>query len=199
MDIIATDWQPLPLIQRGNSKLAAAGMLMFNLPAIKEVCAMECAGCYAIKEQKVYPTALSSRMYRYEQSQKDDFVDKIQDELDRRRKRPKMFRVHASGEFYSQEYVDKWTEIAKANPDIVFYAYTKRKKYFNFEQLSGLDNFILINSLQYKRLNYGGLDAAPEGAFICPDQPGKGVQCGVTCTFCMTKEAQTRAPYFRKH
>lgn len=34
-------------------------------------------------------------------------------------------RVHDSGDFYSDEYLDAWVEIAKEIPDVLFYAYTK--------------------------------------------------------------------------
>lgn len=34
-------------------------------------------------------------------------------------------RIHDSGDFFSAEYLDGWREIAKRNPQILFYAYTK--------------------------------------------------------------------------
>lgn len=34
-------------------------------------------------------------------------------------------RVHDSGDFYSDEYLDAWIEIARSVPDVLFYAYTK--------------------------------------------------------------------------
>lgn len=201
MELIATDYpqkgQPKKLIQKGNSKLKQAKMLMFNLPAGKVSCNMECAGCYAMREQTRFPSSMISRMYRYEQAQKPDFASKLHEELNSRRSRPKFFRVHASGEFFSQKYVNDWVDIARKNPDITFYAYTKRMKHFDFKELSSLDNFVLINSLQYKRLNYGSLEEAPKGAFICPSY--KGAVCGVSCTYCMDKAAQVSAPYFKKH
>ena len=187
------------LIQSGNSKLKKARMLMFNLPATKQVCGKICKGCYAIKEQKRFPAVLIAREGRYEEAVKPDFVTKIQAELDRKRKRPKYFRVHASGEFFSQDYVDDWQRIAEANSDIIFYAYTKRCGEYDFSGLKGLDNFILIDSLQYRQLNYGTLDKAPKGVFICPEQRGAEVSCGVDCNYCMTKTAQASAPFFIQH
>lgn len=37
----------------------------------------------------------------------------------------KLFRIHDSCDFYSQEYFDAWISAAKSMPDILFYAYTK--------------------------------------------------------------------------
>ena len=201
MQIIQTDKQKprlRRLIQWGNSKLST--MLMFNIPASMAVCGRICKGCYSFKAYRIYPNVLPAQESRYQASLEDNFVDRVCAEISRVRKSFSFFRVHASaGEFYSQEYVDKWYSIAKRNPDTVFYAYTKRVKDFNFEDLSSLPNFVLINSLQYKRLNYGPISKAPKGSFICPDQRGAKIVCGVDCTYCMSKDAETAAPYFKEH
>lgn len=189
----------MELIQKGNSKLIEAGIDMFNLPASMEVCGMLCKGCYAIKEQNRWPSVVVGRERRLEAAKQEDFAVKIQAELDKKRVRPKYFRVHASGDFFSQEYVDAWTLIAQQNTDIVFYAYTKRKHSWDFTSLESLDNFILINSLQTGKINYGPADKAPKDAFICPDVKGAEVRCGIDCTYCMTKTAQNKAPFFIQH
>lgn len=185
------------LIQPGNTKLK--GMYMFNLPASKEVCNRICKGCYAIKEQVRFPAALAARTERYNASLEDSFPATVTKELGRLRKRPQYFRIHASGDFYAQDYINKWYSIASANPDITFYAYTKRMKDFDFSQLSNLSNVMLIDSLHFKKLNYGPEEKAPDGAFICPDHKNE-TQCGVTCTYCMTKEgAHTNGVFFIQH
>ena len=190
----------MTLIQKGNAKLIASDTMMFNLPAGKITCGRACAGCYALKEERIYPTVLPARMKRLEGSKAHDFVDNVSTELRKLKKRPKLFRVHASGDFYSQSYVDKWVLIANENPDIIFYAYTKRMKKFNFTQLDSLPNFVLTNSLHFKGINYGKKDEAPSGAFICPDQKGADVSCGLNCTWCMTKGcADKKGVWFVKH
>jgi len=52
-------------------------------------------------------------------------------------------RIHDSGDFFSEEYLDLWMDIAEKNPDVLFYAYTKevamfkKRKFFpvNFRYL----------------------------------------------------------------
>lgn len=39
-------------------------------------------------------------------------------------------RIHESGDFYNQNYLDAWVKVAKAFPNVVFYAYTKSYPYF---------------------------------------------------------------------
>lgn len=186
------------LIQWGNSKLGS--MLMFNIPASREICGRVCKGCYSYKAYRIYPNVLPAQEIRYNASLQPDFTQRIISEVKRVRKPFKYFRVHASaGEFYDQAYISKWARIAKALPDVVFYAYTKRLKEFDFTELKSLPNFVVIDSFQYGGLNYGSIDKAPKHAFICPDQPGANVQCGLDCVHCMSKQAEIQAPYFKQH
>lgn len=185
------------LIQKGNSKLV--NMYMFNLPASKEVCGRLCPGCYAHREQQRYPTVLPARTMRYESSLQLDFVSRVRSELSSLKSPPKYFRVHASGDFYDQAYIQKWHQIITSFPNITFYAYTKRKRDFDFTPLESLPNCVIIDSLKFGRINYGELSKAPSGAFICPHQKGSDVVCGQTCTYCMSKTAQTDSVYFVKH
>lgn len=38
-------------------------------------------------------------------------------------------RIHVSGDFFSSEYFSAWIEVARRNPEVVFYAYTKELQY----------------------------------------------------------------------
>lgn len=185
----------MKLIQKGNSKLH--NMYMFNLPAAQEICGRKCPGCYAIKEQVRFPAILTARESRYTASTLPTFASTIIAELNSLRTKPKWFRIHASGEFYSQAYVDSWHTIASSFPSITFYAYTKRLAHFDFSRLASLPNFVLINSLQFHRLNYSKLEDAPKDVFICPSY--KGATCGESCTYCQTKTAQANGVWFVKH
>ena len=185
----------MKLIQPGNSKLHNA--YMFNLPATKEVCNRACPGCYAAREQVRFPVILEARTKRLNASKDTSFSTTIITELASLKTKPKYFRVHASGEFYSQDYISHWELIAKEFPQITFYAYTKRINDFDFSALSASPNFVLINSLQFNKLNYSKLEDAPKEAFICPSS--KEVLCGEHCVYCMTKTAQTNGVWFIKH
>lgn len=39
-------------------------------------------------------------------------------------------RIHASGDFFNQEYFDMWIEVCRANPNVNFWAFTKSLKYW---------------------------------------------------------------------
>lgn len=185
----------MKLIQKGNSKLH--NMYMFNLPATHAICNRICPGCYAAREQTRFPAILTARESRYTASIAPTFASTIISEINSLRTKPPYFRIHASGEFYSQAYIDSWHTIASAFPSITFYAYTKRLAHFDFSSLSSLPNFVLINSLHFRGLNYGPISSAPTDAFICPSH--SGATCGDSCTYCMTKTAQANSVWFIKH
>lgn len=186
------------LIQKGNTKLH--NCYMFNIPASKEICGQICPNCYARKEQIRFPIVKNSRTVRYIASLEDNFANKVIDELNHLRNLPKYFRIHASGEFYSPAYINKWVTIAKKFEHIIFYAYTKRLNDFDFSILQALPNVVLINSLQYGGLNYGKLEDAPQKSFVCPYGIKPNVKCGDTCTYCMTKgKADITGVYFLRH
>ena len=60
-----------------------------------------------------------------------------------------IIRVHVGGDFFNEKYFQAWQQVARLNPDKIFYAYTKSIPYWinNLDLIPG--NFILNAS-------YGG-------------------------------------------
>lgn len=184
-----------------NRKLKAGNIGVFNLPAIPEVCGTECPKCYAKKAQKIYKAVLPYRMRNWEASKQADFVPKLVNEIVALKKPLAAIRVHESGDFYSQEYIDKWHQVAQYRDKDLFYAYTKRLKDFDFSALAAMDNFILIDSCQYGPINYGDgafvQGMAAKGAFVCP--ACTAITCNNGCRYCLTKAAQRSGVVFHAH
>ena len=82
------------------------------------------AVCYAKQGGYTRPAAKAARSHNLALSQGDTFVAGIVSDLLRMRS-VNTVRIHDSGDFYSQEYFNKWCDIAKALPHLIFYAYTK--------------------------------------------------------------------------
>lgn len=185
------------LLKYENGKLKK--QLIFSIPAGKEVCGMECKHCYAIKFQRLYPSVLPYRKRMYDAANKSDFVDTIIEEIKACKKPLVACRIHESGEYYSQEYVDKWTAIALALPNINFYSFTKRLNDFDFTKFKALPNVAVINSLHTGKLNYDKLTNLGSSIPICPATTSHAV-CGVDCTYCMYKgQADVTGINFVKH
>lgn len=183
----------MKLLKYENAKLKR--QLIFSIPAGKAICGMECPGCYAMKFQRIYPTVLPARERWYQASLTDDFVPTIISDIQACKKPVDAIRIHESGEFYSQAYLDKWTTIAQSLPNHRFYAFTKRIKDFDFSLAKSLPNFVIIDSLMSGSLNYS---KAPTGK-VCPATDGTSKTCDSACGYCWTKQAQSKGISFVKH
>jgi hypothetical protein len=109
--------------------------------------------CYARNGTYLFPTVRAKHMSNLEAAMSDDFADQMLTELHAKKMRPtgtprivpglestdhlsgwvqqwlecggQAVRIHDSGDFFSEEYLIKWIEIAWECPNILFYAYTK--------------------------------------------------------------------------
>jgi len=183
-------------LKAGNAKLSKT-IGVWNMTAGKELCGRECPGCYAIKAQKRFPAVLQSRERNYEESLKPNFSIELTKNI-------KFVRVHESSDFYNQEYIEKWYEIAKSKPQVIFYAYTKRLKEFDFSKLLDLPNFVLHNSLlEDGSYNYGKdlvkLQEKCEQSYVCPATTGVAKGCGHDCWWCIDKTNQGIQILFKEH
>jgi len=130
----------------------------FNLPAIitctpTKWCLAKKGkeqNCYALKGNYKFPKVQKSYRERLELSKKDDFVERMIHEIDKRN--PTYFRFHSSGDFYSEEYVKKVIEIAENSPDVLFRTTTRRRDLTKIiQELNSLPNFIVRESLDTER------------------------------------------------
>ena len=101
------------------------------------------AVCFAKQGRYNMPNVKGARSHNLSFSQSDGFVAGIIADLGRMRKVDTV-RVHDSGDFYSQEYFNKWCEIARALPRLTFYAYTKS---LHLDLSGAPDNFRVTQSL----------------------------------------------------
>jgi hypothetical protein len=65
----------------------------------------------------------------------------------------KAVRIHASGDFYNQEYFNMWVEIAKENPDVEFWAYTKSLNYW-VKKINDIPKNLTLTASRGGRIDY---------------------------------------------
>lgn len=99
--------------------------------------------CYAKQGGYRYPASKAARSHNLAFSQGDAFVSGVVVDLARMRT-VNTVRIHDSGDFYSQEYFNKWCDIAKALPHLTFYAYTKS---LHLDLSGAPENFKVTQSL----------------------------------------------------
>ena len=82
----------------------------------------------------LYKNVQDKYKYNYELTKNPlKFKDLIQKELIS--KRVEYVRIHSSGDFYSMKYLKTWIDIAKNNPSVIFYGYTKSVPLFQSLEL----------------------------------------------------------------
>lgn len=118
-----------------NAKVKGIRGLSFGLPAYRSrdgfvTCpqAGKCAAiCYARQGKYVImPRVVEAREFNVNflrTHSMADFVSAVREDL--RHLTKTFIRVHDSGDFFSQDYLNAWYEIARAFPKKIFYAYTK--------------------------------------------------------------------------
>ena len=130
----------LPLVG-GNDKLSKGKhrIIGFGIPADRDVvdpvsgetfntcsAALACrAVCYAKQGSYTWKDTIAARNRALSHSFSPTFAADMIKRLGRTRAFDTV-RIHDSGDFYSQGYLDAWYTIARALPRFKFYAYTKR-------------------------------------------------------------------------
>lgn len=192
-----------PLLIDGNTKLGKgvwtfstlAGNGLYNVYidgaeyAVKGTCVCTCSGCYAMTgryrmQTCIVPNARKTILARlHMEFVKAAIIAQIHaDKIE-------YLRVHASGDFFSMEYVNMWRDIIQATPKTVYWTYTKVKEAENaFDDLPNAN--IVKSVIPGKGANYGHCDYI----LSCYDflkEAGKSVyicRCGVDknqhCTNC---------------
>jgi len=109
---------------KGNRKLSK-NVLIWNLPRLT-TCpgAGDCKDwCYEIKFERMYKNVLPFRETNLILTRSSYFISNTVQYLNSA-EQPHV-RIHESGDFYSQKYLNSWKEIARQCPNKNFYAYTK--------------------------------------------------------------------------
>ena len=88
--------------------------------------------CYARKTEYIWPCVLPCRKRNLVASKRETFEIEMLPLIAKCTKKVPYFRIHESGDFYDQEYLEKWFQIVRAFPRVRFLAFTK-SFHLNFE------------------------------------------------------------------
>jgi hypothetical protein len=117
----------------GNTKLTRTQTASFNLPAFRSadgfvVCpqAGACAGvCYARQGRYMFPDAIEARELNLGVVRESLPVFELLAVHDLKRIKQRTIRIHDSGDFFSQAYLESWFRVCALFPRKRFYCYTK--------------------------------------------------------------------------
>ena len=127
----------------------------FTLPALQtkegfKTCpnASACAvGCYARQGAYVFSNVAKKHHANFAATLSPTFINDMLQEINKLK--PDLIRIHDSGDFYNESYLQSWLTIIKITPKVKFYAYTKMISLFKKYQANNLlpINFTIIYSL----------------------------------------------------
>ena len=96
--------------------------------------------CYAAMTER-FPSVRDARWSNLEAIRRSkDIVSLISPSIPKKANR---IRIHGSGDFFKQSYFDAWLEIARGNPNILFWAFTKSVQFWVKRIDSVPENLIL--------------------------------------------------------
>jgi len=140
--------------------------------------------CFAASSEVVYPAVYDARQHNWNALKTHRrsiaaMASLISSSIPGR---TKWVRIHVSGDFFSQKYFDAWLKVARSNPNILFYAYTKSLLYWVSRLDSIPTNLILTasfggktdyliekHSLRYAKVVFSEEEAATLGLPIDHD------------------------------
>ena len=103
--------------------------------------------CYAASQEAQYTGTYNLRLENWESVDKLNSVNKIASGLCRSLPtKAETVRIHTAGDFFKEIYFLAWLLVAKRNPDVVFYAYTKMNPFWVKHRNIIPDNMILTAS-----------------------------------------------------
>jgi hypothetical protein len=112
--------------------------------------------CYALNGTYRFPSvkARHEANLAYVLDDLDGWREQMTREVSGSRHRNGWVRVHDAGDFFSNDYLVAWLDVARATPDTTFYAYTKEVDRFRrLAEPDAPDNFLWVYS-------YGGIQDA---------------------------------------
>jgi hypothetical protein len=189
----------IELLSRSNTKLGKIAGFAISTKSCSKYNGMKYQGCkaycYAKKFEKLRARVREKWELNLKATKQRDFVMRMIDEV---QWVGDFIRVHVAGDFYSQEYLNKWITIARQFPHKTFLAYTKNidldfsKRPENFRIILSDDRLIWQN-------RFGQFDGAAtmtthKDCFECPY-----VKRHATCHECLHCFHDNPFVYFIKH
>lgn len=175
------------LLIAGNSTMPPC-VGIFNLPPLKTCTPSPWCRkhCYGLQNRFTWKNVKASSQWRFQQSKRKDFVNRMSDEIHRRSF--SYIRLHIIGDFYNEQYLVKWYDIIKQAPKHVLFRWTTRRQDLipRMKQLFYDNQQVIIReSVDTTRIGTGKFPLAAinntngsEEFFTCIDYCSK---CGFYC------------------
>lgn len=105
--------------------------------------------CFSASQEVIFPAVYAMRKANFDELRKLDMSGMINAIESAMPSNLGVCRIHVAGDFFSPDYFGAWLEVARNNPDRLFYAYTKSIPYWIREKnaVKRISNIVLTASL----------------------------------------------------
>ena len=86
--------------------------------------------CFSASQEATFTNVYKSRKHNFDLLKGKSYESILRELSESMPKNLGICRIHVAGDFFSQDYFDAWCDLARANPDRLFYAYTKSLNYW---------------------------------------------------------------------
>jgi len=103
--------------------------------------------CFQASSEAIYPSLRKMVWHNFDliKNKIGDGIDAVADLIcDSLPKKFDILRVHVGGDYFSKKYLQAWIEVAKRNPDKLFYSYSKSLHFF--KEFALPENLVLTAS-----------------------------------------------------
>lgn len=102
--------------------------------------------CFSASQEVLYPAVYNARKFNTDKVKKalvnNSLVTMLINDIHNFPVDVKAIRIHVAGDFFSQAYFDAWLKVARAFPNLKFYAYTKALPFWIKRKAAIPENFI---------------------------------------------------------
>lgn len=189
------------LLSSNNHKLGKLSSFSLPLCSCDKTMNKKCKKyCYANYMKRLYPAWQNKMMYNYRAAKRKGFIKQICHEL---KEASVYIRIHVSGDFFSQHYLDMWKHIAMRNPRQIFYCYTKAISLDYSDRPSNFIVFLSDDDTGALAEHYNRFDGVATISFDKKPIPGftlcKHQSEGINCAYCGLCMNKGNKVYFNIH
>ena len=86
--------------------------------------------CFSASQEVLFTAVYNNRKHNFDMLRNDDEFGMTCSIEEAMPKNLGICRIHVAGDFFNQSYFNAWANVARNNPDRLFYAYTKSLRYW---------------------------------------------------------------------
>ena len=110
--------------------------------------------CFSASQEVLFTAVYNNRKHNFDMLRNDDEFGMTCSIEEAMPKNLGICRIHVAGDFFNQSYFNAWANVARNNPDRLFYAYTKSLNYWHLGSTNILPKNLVLTASRGGRLDF---------------------------------------------